>query len=58
VLEIDRRTGLVKEPKYPCLQGQGLCLIRRTDEAAFDCGNKAAGYCAFRTSKLTGKLEA
>ena len=50
-LEVDKKTGLVKVPRYPCLIGQGLCLLRRMDDSAFDCTNKTVVYCAFRISQ-------
>ena len=50
-LEVDKKTGLVKVPRYPCLIGQGLCLLRRMDYPAFYCTNKTVVYCAFRISQ-------
>lgn len=47
-LEIDKRTGLVKVPKYPCIAGRGLCQIRATDNPAFDCAKKGQSTCPFR----------
>lgn len=48
MLEVDPKTGWVKEPQYLCLKGHGLCLIRRTDTPNFDCTNKTMASCPYR----------
>ncbi len=49
-LEIDKETGLVKYPKYPCIKGEGLCLLRSIDTPKFECAHKE-GACEYRAIK-------
>ncbi|GAI14163.1 unnamed protein product [marine sediment metagenome] len=42
VMPIDKKTGLMAPPIYPCYKGEGLCDIRFVDTTNFQClGNPA-----------------
>jgi len=42
---------VVKPPKYPCITGKGLCMLRHTDSKYFDCENKTKDYCKYRVTE-------
>ena len=46
---INKKTGLVDNPIYPCYKGEGLCQLRITDTDLFQCVY-VPGDCKYRVA--------
>ena len=47
---INKETGLVSNPIFPCIKGEGLCKLRIEETAKFECLYKLE-QCLFRVTK-------
>lgn len=46
-MAIDKKSGLMVPPVYPCYKGEGLCALRTVETDSFEC-TFAAAICHFR----------